>query len=345
MHLVTGGCGFFGSEVVRSLINQGEAVRVIDIWKDPTLPKEVQFVLGDVRNESLVSEAMRGVHIVHHTAALVPLTKSGNEFWDTNVRGTETIARCALRASVEKIIHLSSSAVYGLPQELPITEETPHQPIEVYGKSKSDAEKIAQEIFENEKQRLVIIRPRTILGQGRLGIFQTLFAWIQQGYPIYTIGSGEILFQFVHARDLLNAYMSVVASGMHGSFNVGTEEFGTLNDVFYETIKYANSKSRVLHLPEKSTIAALAALDRLKLSPLAPWHYLTYHKDFYFDLTRIKSTGWHSKFSNKEMFLESYESYLASLRSKSGRSLESAHRKGLQLGLLGVIANLLKRSS
>ncbi len=345
MHLVTGGCGFFGSEVVRSLINQGEKVRVIDVWRDPSLPNSVQFVLGDIRDKNLVSEAMRGIRVVHHTAALVPLTKSGLEFWDTNVLGTEIVARCALKERVEKMIHLSSSAVYGVPQRLPITEETPHQPIEIYGKSKSYAERIAQEVFEAEEQRLVIIRPRTILGQGRLGIFQTLFAWIQQGYPIYTIGSGEILFQFVHAKDLLEAYMSVVSSGMHGSFNVGTEEFGTLNDVFYDTIRHANSKSRVLHLPEKATITALATLDRLKLSPLAPWHYLTYHKDFYFDLTRIKSTGWQSKFSNTQMFLESYDSYLANLRSDSEQSLRSAHRKGLQLGLLGVIANLLKRSS
>jgi nucleoside-diphosphate-sugar epimerase len=255
MHLVTGGCGFFGSEVVRSLINQGEEVRVIDVWRDPSLPKGVQFILGDIRNQTLVSEAMRGITMVHHTAALVPLTKSGLEFWDTNVLGTETVARCALQQGVEKMIHLSSSAVYGVPQELPITEKTPHQPIEIYGRSKSHAERVAQEVFEAEQHRLVIIRPRTILGQGRLGIFQTLFAWIQQGFPVYTIGSGNILFQFVHAKDLLEAYMSVVASGMHGSFNVGTEEFGTLNDVFYETIRYANSKSRVLHLPERATIA------------------------------------------------------------------------------------------
>jgi nucleoside-diphosphate-sugar epimerase len=327
------------------LISSGQEVRVLDVWQDPELPKGVHFMKGDVRNADDVKKALKGVRLVHHNAALVPLTKSGKDFWSTNVEGTRIVASCSRKSTVEKMVHLSSSAVYGLPSKLPITETTPHRPVEIYGRSKSAAESVVLEEFSGEEERLVIIRPRTILGEGRLGIFQTLFEWIRQGLPIYTIGDGQIRFQFIHARDLLRAYMKVVEIGGYGSYNVGTENFGTLNEVFYKLIAYAETSSKVVHLPEKVTMLALRSLDFLRISPLAPWHYLTFHKDFYFDLTRIKSTGWTSDYSNDEMFRESYDSFLRLQNSRTQDVWESAHRKSVRLKSLKLLSKVFEKFS
>jgi nucleoside-diphosphate-sugar epimerase len=342
MHLVTGGSGFFGSLVVRDLISQGHKVRVIDTWKDRSLPCSVEFIQGDVRDRLLLKETLKDIKIVHHTAALVPLTKSGKEFWNVNVEGTESVASCVRESQVKKMIHLSSSAVYGLPTNLPISENTPHSPIEIYGKSKSAAELAAIEVFRNEEDRLIIIRPRTILGQGRLGIFQTLFEWIRNDLPIYTIGDGENLFQFIHAKDLLSAYMKIIATNGYGAYNVGTERYGTLNELFKEILQSARSTSRIIHLPERTTIQALKLLDNLRLSPLAPWHYLTYHKDFYFDLTKIQATGWESQYSNKEMFLEAYNHYLLNSKQTLQQNESSAHRKKVDLRALNLIRQIFR---
>jgi nucleoside-diphosphate-sugar epimerase len=328
--------------VVRDLISQGHKVRVIDTWKDRSLPCSVEFIQGDVRDRLLLKETLKDIKIVHHTAALVPLTKSGKEFWNVNVEGTESVASCVRESQVKKMIHLSSSAVYGLPTNLPISENTPHSPIEIYGKSKSAAELAAIEVFRNEEERLIIIRPRTILGQGRLGIFQTLFEWIRNDLPIYTIGDGEHLFQFIHAKDLLSAYMKIIATNGYGAYNVGTERYGTLNELFKEILQSARSTSRIIHLPERTTIQALKLLDNLRLSPLAPWHYLTYHKDFYFDLTKIQATGWESQYSNKEMFLEAYNHYLLNSKQTLQQNESSAHRKKVDLRALNLIRQIFR---
>lgn len=345
MHLVTGGSGFFGSLVVRDLISQGHKVRVIDTWKDRSLPSSVEFIQGDVRDRLLLKEILKDIKIVHHTAALVPLTKSGKEFWNVNVEGTESVASCVRESKVKKMIHLSSSAVYGLPTYLPISENTPHSPVEIYGRSKSAAELAAIEVFRNEEDRLIIIRPRTILGEGRLGIFQTLFEWIRNDLPIYTIGNGQNLFQFIHAKDLLNAYMKIIETNGYGAYNVGTESYGTLNELFKEIIQSASSTSRVIHLPERTTIQALKLLDNLRLSPLAPWHYLTYHKDFYFDLTKIQATGWRSQYSNKEMFLEAYNHYVLNSKQTLQQNESSAHRKKVDLRALNLIRQIFRNKN
>lgn len=340
MHLVTGGSGFFGNLVVKNLTQRGETVRILDTWRNEQLSKEVEFIQGDIRDPRIVKRALMGIDIVHHTAALVPLTKSGKDFWTTNVEGTRVIAKSARDSNVKSIIHLSSSAVYGLPKSAPVYEDTPHLPIEIYGRSKSAAEIVLKKIFEKEPQRLIIVRPRTILGEGRLGIFQTLFEWIRTGRPIFTIGSGNILFQFVHADDLLDAYLHIMERSGFGDYNVGTENFGTLNELFMDIIEYANSKSRIIHLPEKFSITSLKILDTLNLSPFAPWHYKTYHKDFYFDLTKIKSLGWKSKFSNLEMFQYAYDHYIKNLDTMGKIINSSPHTRLVEMKVLKFISRM-----
>ncbi|RAP35592.1 epimerase, partial [Candidatus Marinamargulisbacteria bacterium SCGC AAA071-K20] len=157
---------------------------------------------------------------------------------------------------------------------------------------------------------LIVIRPRTILGEGRLGIFQILFKWIQEGVNIYIIGKGEHLFQFVHAHDLIDAYMLAMDRKQFGIYNVGTDSFKTLAEDLEDLIAFAKSKSKLRRLPEKLSIFALTVLDFLKLSPLAPWHYLTYHKAFHFDVTPLKELGWKPKYSNTQLFEESYSQFL-----------------------------------
>lgn len=338
LHLITGGSGFLGNLIARRLLEAGEQVKVLDIWKDPTFPIEIEFIKSDIRDFDKVMHAMKGVEYVHHNVALVPLTKSGKDFWSVNVEGARIAAESAKKSGVKNFVHMSSSAIYGAPTELPITLKTSYNPIEVYGRGKLEGEISVSKVLRDSNTNLVIIRPRTIIGPGRLGIFQVLFKWIEENRNVYTIGNGKNLFQFVHAIDLMNAYMLAFSTDHPGTFNIGTDNFGTLREALEHLILHARSESKVVSLPRKSSILALTLADKLRISPLAPWHYLTYDKPFYFELTEIKNLGWRPKYSNDAMFREAYDIYKSG--QKIGSDSSSPHRKQISEGILKLIKKL-----
>src|SRR5262249_8553339 len=270
----------------------------------------------------------------------VPLTKSGHQFWQVNVEGSRIAAEQAVRAGVDAFIHMSSSAVFGIPQQCPISESTPLRPAEIYGRAKLAGEKVVREVFSKGGPRLIVIRPRTILGEGRLGIFQILFDWIHGGHNVYLIGRGDGLFQFVHAHDLMDAYLLALDHGQADSYNVGTDRFGTLRQALEQLILYAQSSSKLKSLPEGPAIRLLSLLDALRLSPLAPWHYLTYHKPFYFDVSKLLDLGWKPRFSNDEMFRQSYDWFLSNLERLRTEKAGSPHRRAVREGLSWLVKQL-----
>lgn len=339
-HLVTGGSGFLGNLIVRRLLEKGETVKILDIWKAKNNHSEVEFIDCDIRNREGVSRAMKNIDIVHHNVALVPLTKSGKKFWDVNVTGTQIAAEEALKAGVQGFVHMSSSAVYGAVDCFPINEDTHTKPIEIYGRAKLAGENVVKSIINNTNLPLIIIRPRTILGEGRLGIFQILFDWIKDNKNIYVIGSGNVKFQFVHAHDLMDFYMLALKLEKSGKFNVGTDRFDTLRSGLEDLIDYSKSSSVVKSLPIQLTINLLKLADYLKISPLAPWHYLTYHKEFYFDVNPLLELGWKPKYSNEEMLQESYDWFISNYGSWKGNEKSSAHRNPVKESILKIVKYL-----
>ena len=335
MHLVTGGAGFLGSLIVKELLLNGENVKVLDINYDKKLSKDVEFIKCDIRDKSNVEKYMKGIDVVHHNVALVPLTKSGRKFWDVNVEGSRIAAEAALKNNVESFIHMSSSALYGNVNQFPITEKTPLSPIEIYGKAKLEGEKAVMEVLRDQIP-LTVVRPRTILGEGRLGIFQILFEWINNNKNVYVIGSGDVKFQFIHAKDLIDAYMLINKEKKSGVYNIGTNKFGTLREALENLIINVDSLSKVKSLPVGLSIFALQALDKLRLSPLAPWHYLTYHKEFHFDVSNIIELGWEPKYSNDDMLLESYEWFMQH-HFDNNENIKSPHRSAVQENILKLI--------
>lgn len=330
-----------GNLIGRRLAARGETVKVLDVWEDPGRPAEIEFIRCDIQDAEGVRRAMRGVDVVHHNAALVPLTKSGEKFWGVNVLGSRVAAEAAVGAGVSAFIHMSSSAIFGIPQRCPITEETAAHPAEVYGRAKFAGEQAVREVCSKAGLPLIVIRPRTIMGEGRLGIFQILFEWIREHRNVYVIGSGKGGFQFVHAHDLMDAYLLALDHAQPGVYNVGTDRFGSIREALEELIRYAGSRSQVKSLPQSLTIGTLRALDLLHLSPLAPWHYLTYHKPFYFDVSKLLAMGWRPRYSNDEMFRESYDWFIGHGADTARGSQGSPHRSKVKEGIL----RLLKRFS
>ena len=342
VHLITGGSGFVGSNLANILLDRGEKVRVLDLWRDPNSHPDIEYFIGDINDSTLVKRAMTNVDFVHHNAALVPLSKAGKDYWKVNVEGTKTALQEATAAKVKMFSHMSSSAIFGLPEDMPITNNTARKPIEIYGEAKLAGENL---VMAASKRGLntTIIRPRTIIGTGRLGIFQILFEWIADGSNIYVIGSGEQLFQFVHVDDLCEVSIRACLENKPGIYNVGTDKFSTLKDDLNYLCEYASTGVRVKSLPVGFTIKSLAFLDRLKLSPLSPWHYLTYHKSYYFDSQPVYDTlNWRPNYSNREMMVKSYDWFLENRNKIAVYKHASVHKKPVRQGLLKIIKFLSK---
>lgn len=323
------------------LLDEGHEVIGIDIRKPSHELPGLNFFYCDISDETRLASLMSGIEVVHHTAALVPLTKKYNEFWNVNVEGSRRVAHQARLAKVEFFIHTSSSAIFGKTEDSAITNKDPLEPIEPYGLSKLKGEEAVIRELDGTKTRYALIRPRTILGTERGGIFDLFFRWIANGDPIFTIGSGENKFQFVHVDDLIDAMMLVTSKRVSGKFNVGTNSYESLNELFNFLIGHARSNSRIIHLPVKFTIFSLTLLEKIKLSPLAPWHYKTFHNPFYFDLQDLNKLGWAPRYSNKQLICMAYDSYL-DWSEDVANSDASPHRGRLAAGVLTPIQKLLK---
>src|SRR5690606_40122136 len=167
--LVTGGNGMLGGNLVRRLHRDGHHVRSVDL-REPAEPLPgVSYTVADVRDAGTMATVMSGVDAVIHTAAALP-SYPADQIRSVIVDGTRTTLAAARRAGVERVVHISSTAVYGLPKVVPTTEEHPRAPVDTYSRAKAAAEEVCDE-FRADGMCVPVLRPKTFLGPGRLGLF------------------------------------------------------------------------------------------------------------------------------------------------------------------------------
>jgi nucleoside-diphosphate-sugar epimerase len=343
--LVTGGSGYFGSLLVRRLVAAGHQVRVLDINDADDRPVDVEFVHGDIRAPEVVAGAVAGCDIVFNNVAQVPLAKDEHLLRTVNVDGTSLLLREAARAGVGKVVHTSSSAVFGVPASNPVLPSTVPSPAESYGHAKLAAEWACLEAVSKGLD-VTIVRPRTILGHGRLGIFGILFEWVADGADIFVLGKGDNRYQFVHADDLAEVCLLAAAAPGPSVFNAGTDRFGTMRESLEALCAHAGTGSRVRSLPAGPAAALMKAAAAAHLAPFAPYHWLMYSRSLWFDIDHVRDTlGWKPRWSNDEMFADSYDWFLRNRpdTDKAGRSRHRTIAKQGALRVLKVATRLLPR--
>ena len=247
-YLVTGGSGYFGSLLVARLATPGNRVRVLDLNDASDRPPDVEFVRGDVRDKAIVRGAVEGIDVVMNNVAQVPLARDAELLRTVNVDGTANLLGASAAAGVAKVIHTSSSAVFGVPKSNPVMPTTVPSPMEAYGHAKLAAE-WACLAAARDGLDVSIVRPRTILGHGRLGIFGILFDWIADGYDPIVLGDGTNRYQFVHSDDLAEACVRAAATEGPDIFNVGTDRFGTMRETLADLCEHAGTGATVRSLP------------------------------------------------------------------------------------------------
>ena len=339
MYVVTGGAGYFGQVIVKRLLERGNLVNVLDLNEPGLAHPRLKFSRGDIRDLKCVQEAMFGASVVFHCVAQVPLAKDKNLFWSVNRDGTHNILQAAVRVGVQRVVYISSSAVFGVPKSTPVKDETEPSPMEEYGRAKLAGERLCRD-YLREGLNVVIVRPRTIVGHGRLGIFQVLFEWIYNGRNVPVLGRGNNLYQFVHSEDLASAVILAEAKGGIGeAYNIGAADFGTMRSTLEKLVVHAGTKSRVKSVPKSLAVAGMHLASDLGFSPLAPYHALMYGESMYFEGKKAElELGFKAHISQDQMIAESYDWYVANRdRILAGAGGRSHHQSTLRQGLLALV--------
>jgi nucleoside-diphosphate-sugar epimerase len=337
--LVTGGSGYFGTVLAEQALARGDTVRIFDVNPPGPSLAGADFVAGDVRDRAAVRGACDGIDVVFHNVAQVPLAKDRALFDEVNVGGTANVLVAAREARVAKVVHTSSSAVFGIPEHNPVTEATPGRPLEAYGRAKLRAEILCHDAIASGLD-VTIVRPRTVLGHGRLGVIALLFEFVADGAPVFLLGGGNNRYQLVHAADLADACLRAGDRAGPAVYNIGALEFGTMRETLQALVDHAQTGSRLRSLPVAPARLAMRSLAALGLVPFAPYHWLLYSESLYFDSTLARTElGWEPKHSNASMVIESYEWFLAHRRD-SGHGARSHHQSPVRPGLLRALKAL-----
>jgi nucleoside-diphosphate-sugar epimerase len=333
--LVTGGSGLLGSHLADALAASGYEVRTLDV-NPPRAQTPHEFVRADVRDAEAVDAAARGCEVVVDNAALVPVTRSSlAEFRAVNVGGCANVLESARRHGAY-VLHISSSSIYGVVKELPVTRDTPIAPIETYGRSKAEAEQLVERTRSDDFP-IASMRPRALMGPGRLGMFDIMFARIRAGKRVPLLGAGNTV-QLCHVDDFCSAALAAIEQRSNATYNIAAEDFAWhIRDDIEALIERVGTDATVQPVPVLAARILLPPLAALKLVPLTAWHWRGAPSSFWCEVATAKEElGWQPKYSSVDALVAAYEHYLD--RSPS-EGLGSAHSSPLA----GPLARLMRR--
>ena len=336
-----------GFHCIQKWADKGLKLTLLDIagFNADEYPEDAKLVKGDVRDVELMNKlfAEDNYDVVIHAAAALPLW-TPKEIFSTNVDGTRTTLEVAKKHGVKRVVFISSTAVYGVPEKHPIYEVDPMVGVGPYGESKIRAEKICQELRSDEFC-IPVIRPKTFIGPERLGVFQILYDWIESGVRIPMIGWGHNPYQLMDVADLVDAIWLVAShedsTKVNEEFNVGAMEFATVRQDVTAVCEYAGSGSKPLGTFAMPIKGALMLFEALNLSPLYKWIYGTADKESFVSTDKIQALGWKAQYSNADALIRSYQWYLDN-KHKIQKGTGVTHRIAWDQSILGVFKRFLK---
>jgi len=335
-YLLTGGAGFLGINLVRYLLEREQEVVTLDI-EDFDYPErdKITEITGDIRDRAMVDKAMEGIDIVVHMAAALPLYPP-EEIYSTDIEGTRIILDSAFEHKVQRVIHISSTAVYGIPDHHPLVEDDKRVGVGPYGEAKVQAEDIC---FEYREKGLIVpvIRPKSFIGPERLGVFALFYDWAKDGRGFPMLGDGSNRYQLMDVEDLCSAiYLCATLDDeiVNDTYNIGAREFTTMKEDYQAVLDYAGFGKKITGLPAEPAIWLLRILEALNMSPLYKWVYETASKDSFVSIEKAEEKlGYDPKFSNKDALLRNYQWYIDNL-DKFEKQSGVSHRVPWSQGIL-----------
>jgi nucleoside-diphosphate-sugar epimerase len=339
---ITGGAGFLGVNLIRYLLDRGYGIVSFDVLPFDYPEKDrIVAVKGDIRDRAAVFAAMKGSDFVVHAAAALPLY-TAEEIYTTDVEGTRVVLDAALRHGVKRAIHVSSTAVYGIPDHHPLHENDRIDGVGPYGQAKIQAEMICLE-FRAKGLITPILRPKSFIGPERLGVFALLYDWALDNRNFPMIGSGKNRYQLLDVEDLCEAIrlcMTLDREVVNDTFNIGAKQFTTMKEDYQAVLDHVGSGKKIVPFPAAPAIVGLRLLEAFKLSPLYKWVYETASKDSFVSIEKAEQKlGFKPKYSNKDALIRNLEWYRKNRDSFAGEG-GITHRVPWKQGALGLLKKL-----
>ncbi len=312
--LITGGAGFLGINLIRYLLERGYEIVSLDIaeFDYPDAKDKIEIIRGDIRDKEAVERAMNGVDSVVHCAAALPLYPT-DDIFTTNIDGTKLLLQSALKRNIERFVHISTTAVYGVPDHHPIYETDKLDGVGPYGISKVEAENICKE-YREKGMCIPIIRPKSFVGPERLGVFAMFYEWAYEGHNFPILGRGNNRYQLLDVEDLCEAIyltLTLPEDTVNDTFNIGATQFTTMREDYQAVLDYAGHGKKIIPIPAAPAVAILKILEFFHLSPLYKWVYGTASKESFVAVDKVaKLLGFSPKYSNKDALLRNYRWYI-----------------------------------
>ena len=291
--LVTGADGFIGSHLTESLLEKGYQVKAFVYynsfnnwgWLD-TLPKEklsqIEIFSGDVRDRNGVREAMKGVDLVFHLAALIAIPfsyHSPDSYVDTNIKGTLNVLQAARELNTERLLVTSTSEVYGTAQYVPIDEKHPYQGQSPYSATKIGADRLAESFYRSFKLPVTIVRPFNTYGprQSARAVIPTIITQLLAGKDEIKLGSLAPTRDFNYVKDTAAGFLAIAKSQktIGEEINIATQQEISIGDLANEIISQIRPSAKIICdearlRPEKSEVNRLLGSNE-KIMRLTDW--------------------------------------------------------------------------
>ena len=342
--LITGGAGFLGYHLCKKLSDKFEIIAIdIEDFSETEYENARCYKLDcrDKKGIDFMIERERPDFVIHAAAAL-PLCKR-KVIWDVNVNGTRNILESSFNHGVKRVVFISSTSVYGVPEKHPLYENDELSGVGPYGMTKIFGEKLCAE-YREKGLCVPVIRPKTFIGTGRLGVFQILYDWVENGKRIPIIGNGKNKYQLLEVEDLVDAiYLMLVKERekVNDVFNVGGKKYKTVLEDVGSLCKEAGNGSKVMRTPASLVKFFLRVFEVFGISPLYKWVYGTAERDSFVSTDKIESLEWKPKYSNSEALIKSYHWYLENKIKFVGKGVGVTHRVAWSQGVLGLIKNIM----
>lgn len=317
--LITGADGFIGSHLTELLVQSGYKVRAFvyynsfnsNGWLD-TLSNEtknkIEIFSGDIRDPNGVREAMNGIEIVFHLAALIAIPfsyHSPDSYIDTNVKGTLNILQAARDSNVKRILITSTSEVYGTAQFVPITELHPKQPQSPYSASKIGADAIADSFYRSFDLPITIVRPFNTYGprQSARAVIPTIISQLLNGAQEIKLGDITPTRDLLFVKDTVNGFLKIAECEklIGHEVNIATQSEISVGDLAQQLINIINPTAKIITdlvrlRPQKSEVYRLYGSNE-KLKSFSGWE-----QEYTLELGLKETIDWFSKKENLQQY-------------------------------------------